>query len=478
MAVDQDSHVCVDCAGRDPFIAKAAEIDGVKETCVVCRQTKNTLTVCELATMIEGVFDKYVTYKESKPYYTGQRCTPNELVQHYILNCESDAIADAIIEYLHETHQHGVVHDGEISMYEAHCDNYQLEVPATNEMDQEWQRFEQGVKHRGRFYLSEEKKYLEELLRPLLKGKLHSGTPPFVILGAASSSIKTIFRARVANTPLAQKRILENPPRELAPPAPTLRTGGRMNAAGIVAFYGATDVATCLAELAVPFGGGAVVGEFQFERPVRVLDLRLLSRAIMRVSPLDPEYGQKVNYTRFIRRLRNLLRRPIMPGTETLDYLPTQMVAEFLAGEGLDGVMFVSSVTPEAREEEDEEDLFEETQGDADIARTTGINVVLFAHAALVAGEMGPRKRNIVRVEPLVEFREPHGNWLYVETAPLPPQDEPEPLAYPIFDDTLAPTLSLPESGVMVAIPKSIEYKVAAAKPTFSNGVAKDTDLF
>jgi hypothetical protein len=480
MAVDEDSHICVECAGADPFIAKAVATDGVIEPCALCGHTKDTLSVPGLAAMVEVVFDKYVTYNDPEPYYTGLLSTPNELIQHHILECESEVLVDAIVDYLHDKHECAVMHDGETRMYEAHCENYRLEVPPTMDLEGEWQRFEQGVKHRGRFYLTEEKEYLKRVFGPLLNGELHRGTPPFVTLGASTSQIKTIFRARLANTELDQKRILENPARELAPPPPTLRTAGRMNAAGVVAFYGATDVATCLAELVVPFGGGAVVAEFQFERPITVLDLRLLSRAAMQVSPLDPEYGKKVNYTRFIRRLRNLLRRPVMPGTETLDYLPTQMVAEFLAGKGLDGIMFVSSVTPEARQEKDEEDLveIEGTEGDADIARTTGINIVLFPHAALVTAEMGPPVRRIVSVKPLVEMRAPYDNWLYVETAPLPPQPEPESVVYPLFDDTIEPTLTLPVDGVMLAIPKSIEYKVATAKPTFSDAKPDAADPF
>ena len=59
-----------------------------------------------------------------------------------------------------------------------------------------------------------------------------------------------------------------------------------MNAAGVPAFYGATDVDTCVAELAIPIGGAAIVGKFELLEPVHVLDLRLLSRASPRYSYL------------------------------------------------------------------------------------------------------------------------------------------------------------------------------------------------
>lgn len=195
----------------------------------------------------------------------------------------------------------------------------------------------------------------------------------------------------------------------------------------------------------------------------------------MAVSPLDPEYGTKINYARFMRQLRNKLRKPVLPGTETLDYLPTQMVAEFLANEGLNGVMFVSSVTPEARKEADEEELVEAegTEGDADLAHTTGLNIVLFSGSALVTAELGPPVRSIVRVEPLIQFKPPYDNWLYVETAPPIPQ-QPEAISYPLFDDAIEPTLTLPEDAVMIAVPTSVEYRVATAKPTYADAKAPE----
>lgn len=448
---------------------------GVSAACAICGLLKPTIPLSVIADMVDDVFKKYVYYGQPAPGeplpYQADLSTPNEIIHYEILQCESEDLVDVIVGLLHDKHEYGVLHDGDTPMYESDSSMYQRGVLYTEAYTDEWERFVEGVKHRGRFYLSEEREYLERIFRPLLKGDLHQGGPPVVVLGGEGSEIREIYRARIANTPSEQRRILENPARELAPPPPTLRTAGRMNAAGVVAFYGAADVTTCIAELAVPFGGAAIVGRFEFLRPVRVLDLRLLSRSSLAVSALDPEYGEKVNYSRFMQQLRNLLREPVMPGSETLDYLPTQMIAEFFANEGLDGVMFVSSVTPEAEREAREEAHSESlgVEAAADIARTTGLNIVLFAHAAIVINDMGPPIRRVLRVQPLIEFKPPFKNWWYVEVAedgPLP--EDREPLPYPTFYDAIEPTLQLAENGVLLALPKSIEYRVATAEPTFS----------
>jgi RES domain len=475
--LDGASPVCLACAGGDRHVEQKILADGAESICAVCRLSKRTIPLSSIADMIEAVFEKYVHYGERRPWEPSLS-TPQEIIQYEILNCDSDELADAIVQLLARKEDYAVRREGATPMFDTE-ESYKMGVIPTTEFEEEWERFEEGVKHRGRFFLGEEREYLEGILRPLLRGDLHRGQPPFVTLGAEGSQIKAIYRGRVANNSAEQKRILENPSRELAPPPPTLRTAGRMNAAGVVAFYGATDVVTCVAELAVPFGGAAVVGRFDFLRPVRVLDLRLLSRSSLSVSPFDPSYGEQVEYTRFMRQLRNLLRRPVMPGAETLDYLPTQMVAEFLSHEGLDGVILVSSVTPEAGKEATDEALFdaaywdrtvwdEHRAGEADIARTTGLNVVLFSHAAFVINDMGPPQRRIARVHPPVEREPPFDNWLFVELADGPPPEDREPVAYPTFDDSIEPTLQLAEDSVILAVPKSIEYNVVTFPPTFS----------
>ncbi len=463
----EDSAICLECTGGDSQVELRIARDGRDANCAVCGRSKRTIPFVLLLDMIDAVFRKYVRYRDPWPWGRGLS-TPNEIIHDAILGCESDALVEALVRLLQERERYGVAHDGDTPLYDAFSESYEISVPYSSDYDDEWERFEEGVKHRGRFFLDDERDYLERIFRPVLRGDLHRGQPPFITLGDENAQIRVIYRARAANTAAEQKRIFGNPARELAPPPATLRTAGRMNPAGVGAFYGATDVSTCVAELAIPFGGAAIVGTFEFLRPVRVLDLRLLSRASLSVSYFDPDLDNKVGYRRFMQRLRNLLRKPVIPGAEPLEYLPTQMVAEFLSHENLSGVIFVSSVTPEAGEEARYEASSEELglDGEGDLARTTGLNIVLFAHAALVEGR--PPRRRVLRVERPQDLGSlPIEGWLDVRVAPGLPPDDRESIPYPAFDDAVEPTLKLIEDEVVLAVPQSIEYRVSTYKPNF-----------
>jgi len=123
-----------------------------------------------------------------------------------------------------------------------------------------------------------------------------------------------------------------------------------VNPAGIPVFYGSFDVATCAAELRAPVGRSAIVGKFEILRTIRVLDLTLLKNAMFNISYFDDDVIRKFAYNRFLRGFHREIKKPVIPGSETLDYLPTQFVAEYLwtkVNPPLDGLIFGSAQTSE-----------------------------------------------------------------------------------------------------------------------------------
>ena len=73
-------------------------------------RAKNTVSLAELDETIDDVFDNYVVYRTREPYYTVELSTRSELIQHEILECGSDVLADAIVENLYDKREYGVVH--------------------------------------------------------------------------------------------------------------------------------------------------------------------------------------------------------------------------------------------------------------------------------------------------------------------------------------------------------------------------------
>ena len=140
---------------------------------------------------------------------------------------------------------------------------------------------------------------------------------------------------------------------ELGPPHPDQATAGRMNAAGIVVFYGALDDETALSEK--PGNEAAIsIGTFQLTREAQVLDLTNLPTV---PCIFDRQRRQLRVPIAFIRKFHNDIIEPVQPDRqEHIEYVPTQVVTEFIKlrftdqqGKKLDGIMYPSSQRCEGR---------------------------------------------------------------------------------------------------------------------------------
>ena len=90
-------------------------------------------------------------------------------------------------------------------------------------------------------------------------------------------------------------------------------------------------------------------------------------------SHFDPRYEEKRGRASFLKELVTEISRPIMPEDEELEYIPTQIVAEYLAKRAnprIDGILYPSS-------------------------QAEGNNVVLFNHACRVRSSGLPEETEI-----------------------------------------------------------------------------------
>ncbi|EPG7916169.1 RES family NAD+ phosphorylase, partial [Pseudomonas aeruginosa] len=174
-----------------------------------------------------------------------------------------------------------------------------------------------------------------------------------------------IYRARTCMTYTDVGGIAANPARNLGAPPKERAADGRMNPAGVPAFYGAFERETCIAELRPPVGATVVSGEFRLNRMVRVLDFGRFEKADLGPAPsfFDPKHHAKTGRREFLKYLHNEITVPVLPGAER-DYLITQVIAEYLATHckpRIDGVIFKS------------------------VQQSAGSNIVLFSHVACAA---------------------------------------------------------------------------------------------
>lgn len=178
-------------------------------------------------------------------------------------------------------------------------------------------------------------------------------------------------RARAVGSLNVAREWADDPARSLGPPPRHLRNAGRMNAAGIGALYAAFDDPTCLAELRPLVGGLVCLASFRLRRPVHVLDFTKFERPGRNIDIFAKNYAARTTQWAFMQNFQQEISTPILPDDTHLEYVPTQVVAEFLT---------TFSIQYRGAEQRIEGLVYRSAQ------RPGGRNVVLFGEAGQVVG--------------------------------------------------------------------------------------------
>lgn len=183
-----------------------------------------------------------------------------------------------------------------------------------------------------------------------------------------------------------------------------------------------------------------VCAKFNVIRPLRLLNLLALESVLERGSLLDPDYIKRREQAAFLSTLTSRIVDPVLPGEEDFSYIPTQVIAEYLADPSrfnLDGILYPSVQLPGGDMEE-------------------RYNVVLFHKASRVAFMTLPAKDDcMIRYghqyaedewEPDICVTEVISN-----QEPLPPQADMHDLSgLSLPDDRRVPSLKIDIDSVSV----------------------------
>lgn len=208
-----------------------------------------------------------------------------------------------------------------------------------------WESFCQATKHQTRFNF-----------RSVRREAYDQEVPVADMLSVVGNEVSALIKTLAVGTALYRARYL--PAAELAqlsastmgPPPKEVASAGRMNPAGIPYFYAAFDVPTALAEIGLaPDGRLPAAAIFHNSRPLRVVDFSELP-AIPSVFATD-QRAERIT-ARFLRGFVGAITRRVeKDGREHIDYVPSQIVCEYLAqayspeaGEAIDGIVFPSAV--------------------------------------------------------------------------------------------------------------------------------------
>lgn len=192
-----------------------------------------------------------------------------------------------------------------------------------------WDEFCQSILHGQRFFNDRAKKLLEEIFDGIhLQRGPHRTNPVFEILPGSPES--SVFRVRTVDDSEERKKIAQDIPRHLGPPPSRLRRPGRMNPSGIMAFYAAFDLETCIAEMRPSVGSIVIGAQFDVTKPLWVLDTTRFAGPFKEPNLFSKDHVKRTAQWRFMQRFMHEIAQPISPNDEHLDYIPTQAVAEYL----------------------------------------------------------------------------------------------------------------------------------------------------
>lgn len=350
--------VCYECV-VDPYLGGEIRDSGASAVCSLCDSNRRCAPLSEIVTLVKAILDRYICEGEFDFRWNGveseqyQHGNPLDFWVGEVFGCDNvEPIVAAVCSEL-ASYSDGVTYSRVSAM--------------PNDIRFQWGEFQEGMKHGNRFFNENAKAFLDWLFEDL--GEYCAALSEHAVVRVLTpDNAPPIYRARTCLASGSVDEILANPARNLGAP-PKVRAGeGRMNPAGVPAFYGALERLTCIAELRPPVGGTVVSGEFRLNKDVRVLDFTRLEEADPgpMLSFFDPAFFAKEGRREFLKYLHGEITLPVLPGLER-DYLTTQVIAEYLATHckpRIDGVMFSS------------------------VQQDCGTNIVLFSHVACAAESM------------------------------------------------------------------------------------------
>ncbi|WOO35807.1 RES domain-containing protein [Anaerocolumna sp. AGMB13020] len=200
-----------------------------------------------------------------------------------------------------------------------------------------WEEFKESCKHFNRFFdlggrRSSRAKILSSLddIFTSMKITLPKGTQ--------------VYRGRRFEIPNGKTLSDIDLLKEISPPPPNSARNSRMSPAGISYTYLASNIDTCLAEIHVQSNDNALIGEFVTKKVLKILDLSSTSTYTVN-SCFSPAYDHSQNWIGdFVNHFKNEISAPISEDEQALEYVATQLLAEYIRKNRYDGIRFRSSL--------------------------------------------------------------------------------------------------------------------------------------
>lgn len=336
--------VCEHCLDEPILENKVKAAAEGEEECSFCGQTPAAPLDVLIEAFYSGLCAEYSTVdQEGIPYdnedgvYLMSVMDTEELVSGVFCDVlVGDGLVDAVV---------GAINEGLWVRRGEWAGDSQKEI-----LKNGWDSFCHSLKHETRYvFMVREPKRIRDF-RELSPGEMLAAVGSFVDLYHLYSEIEIghrFWRARTGTDP-----DLEWSAKDLGTPRmKDSKQANRMNPAGIPMFYGAADMDTAIRESLVRTADTRVTAAaFEVGQRATVIDLtKDKLPEVPSIFDLDRVAGR--DGLRFLHDFVRRLSEPIRETYEQVDYVPTQVLTEYLLrvhnrdGVGVDGLMYSSAIT-------------------------------------------------------------------------------------------------------------------------------------
>lgn len=198
-----------------------------------------------------------------------------------------------------------------------------------------WKSFNYLVQNNNRFFEfnnCSRLKYLEKIMTLFDKfeDELIEGTPLYRIRKSTNVSIDLL---EDHNTIL----------KEIGPPPCCYTNSYRMSPKGISYLYVSSDIKTCIKECGIRLNDEVLIGIFTNTHSLKILNLE--TKELPYYDLFSGQFDrEQENIWKFIKDYTSKISQPVLKGND-FEYLPTQVIAEYIRQQGYDGIAYSSAKT-------------------------------------------------------------------------------------------------------------------------------------
>ena len=403
-----DKWICSACIG-EKYLKAVIDKEGIIHKCSFCGHENKAVTVEKLSGWVFPVFYEYV-----KPQGNVEDGKSLEAVISELLNAGNN-VAQSVIQAMKKDHQEYHIQHQKYDCFDEDR-SYKIELTFFSGMEVKWDMACDDLKSNSRFFNDEFKSLLDDIFE---------GIPETAVKEFAADDSVRLYRARVASSQKHVEEILSNPEEQFGPPPLSSIFGGRMNPVGIPVLYTSLDSETACAEVRPHLDAMVIIASFSPLRSLRLLDLTNLGNYEIEASPFDPDLQKTLDRKYFAEQFSHCLSKPVNPQSESIDYLPTQCVADYLSNsfeKEFDGFICHSAM------------------------RKGGKNVIIFRRAFQI--KLDDKNFLAPKIEYSAAWNEEETDTIKINPFP---QDEDK-----IYKDT--PVLELKSKDIQIRKSKSISY--------------------